>query len=242
MTNNHLSPAQLVVFQEEKITRSKAINYLAEMKKANTSLITVEKANNNKYNVIGGFKYMDAVRLLQENVDLYCTIVDSFNNEKERKLATLQCCLGNNEKVKYKEILVHELTKVQKMDESAISIALGLDAKKIERYMYHQIIPRTYTDQATRKGAKQLIQAIYLANGFTPFEKRVLTELSLYPIVKLRFKGKHIGLYKQYRIDHALSDDFATAKRQVLQAINLKIANAGWGHCSCPHSIQVKHS
>lgn len=171
MTNDYITPDQLVAFHEVKVTRPTALNYIEEMEKAKTPFITVEKTDSNKFNVIGGFRYIDGMRLLQKNLRLYCNIVKPFENEKDRNLAILQRCIINNEKIIYKEILVHELTKEYGMNEMDISAALGQDANKIKKYMYHQIIPRSYIADATKFEVKHLVQAIYLANNFSAYEK-----------------------------------------------------------------------
>ena len=54
--------------------------------------------------------------------------------------------------------------------------------------MYREIIPHTYYQDSHDKGIKPLINAIYLTNKFTSFEKRLLTELALYYPVETRFK------------------------------------------------------
>lgn len=220
MTNVYLYPNQLILFHEDTVTRTTALNYVEEMEKAKTPFITVEKIDDEKYNVIGGFKYINGIRLLRKNIKLYCTVVPTFNNEVTRKFATLQRCLVNNEKLVYKEILVHELTKFYKLNENEISAELGHDSTKVKRYMYNQIIPKTYINDAEQKGVKPFIQAIYLRNSLDPFEKRLLTELSLYPPEDLRFRPKHLGLYKKYRKKYSLFSDFSAAKEQILKAIH----------------------
>jgi len=211
---------RLVSFHEEPVTRTTAMNYVEEMEKAMTPFVVVEQREDNKYNVIGGFKYIAGVRLLNKNTKLYCTVVNSFDSEKQRYLAMLQRCLANYENIKYREILVQELVQRFKMTEKTISHKLGHDATKIKKYMYNQIIPMTYLEKAEQLGIKPLIQAIYLANSFLPHEKRVLTELSLINL----FKNKHMVMYKKYRKRYSLFDDFAMAKQQVIGAINTEEA------------------
>lgn len=224
MTNINLPLEQLVAFHEEPVTHETALKYQEEMKKAKTPFVTVEKNKNNKYNVIGGFKYIAGLRSLQNDSELYCTVVKPFQNERERKLAMLQCCLVYNEKIKYKELLVHDLTKEHKMYEWDISRELGQDADKIKKYMYSQVLPKTYHDDAVKENAKSLVQAIYLANNFTSLEKRVLTELCLYQSEDYRFKRKHMALYNRYRKKYSLFPNFDSAKKQVLQAIHVENA------------------
>ncbi|WP_226036146.1 hypothetical protein [Aquibacillus saliphilus] len=224
MTNAFLSPNQLITFHQEKVNRTTALNYSEEMEKAKTPFITVEKKLDNNYNIIGGFKYINGLRLLGKTFPLYCTIVNSFKSEKARKIAMLQRCLASNEKNIYKELLVYELTHDFGMNENLISVELGYDAKKIKRYMYFQVIPENYLERAKIFNAKHLVQAIYLANSFTSTEKRLLTELSLQEEENLRFKGKHLSLYKLYRRKYPLYEDFAMAKNQIQQAIRLDSA------------------
>ncbi|MFD9627728.1 hypothetical protein [Peribacillus muralis] len=215
MSNIHIETNRLVTFHVQKVTRQTALNYFEAMEKAKTPFITVEKRNDNKYNVIGGFKYINGLRSLNRKAYFFCTIVDSFNSEKDRKLAILQRCLANNENIKYKEILIHELIQEFKMNEHTISSESGHDREKIKKYMYKQIIPRTYLVAADKLKIKPLVQAIYLANAFSPNEKRILTELSLEKL----FKNKHIGLFKRYRKTYSLFEDFCLAKQQVLEVI-----------------------
>ena len=230
MSNIKLTLDQLIVFHEDVVTRQTATNYEKEMEKAKTPFIVVEELDSDKYNVIGGFKYIDGLRFLgKNNIKLYCTVIDPFPNEVERLLATLQRCLVNGENIKYKEILIHELTKTYKLSENDIAAELGQDAKKIIKYMYNQIIPQTYLQDANDKGLKPLIQAIYLVKGFQPFEKRLLTELALYPTSNFQFKSKHIPIYKRYRDKYTLFSDFSAAKKQVIEAMRLDRAeNEYW--------------
>lgn len=239
MTVDYLTPDQLMVFHEDEVTMPTALKYAEEMEKAKTPFITVEKTGSDKFNVIGGFKYINGIRLLRKDIDLYCTVLEPFKDEKSRKLATLQRCLIHNEKLIYKEILVHELTKIHKMNEKDIAAELGQNAHKIKKYMYKQIIPRTYIEEAERLGVKHLIQAIYLANRFSPFEQRVLTELCLYPVEKYRFKSNHLNIYKRYRKNYVLFDNFYAAQNQVSQAINSDKKNEQYWE-SIPHPKKVK--
>ncbi len=216
MTNKHLSPQELITFHDEKVTHPTALSYMNQMENAKTPFITVERREDNKFNVIGGFKYISGIRFLKSSTQLYCSIVDRIKSEKDRKLAILQRCLADNEKIKYKEILVQELTHDFNMNEFTISLTLGHDAEKIKKYMYNQIIPRTYLVEANKLNIKPLVQAIYLANKLLPNEKRILTELSL----DGHFKKKHLSIYKRYRKDYNLFEDFALARKQVLQAID----------------------
>ena len=237
MTNVYLHPDQLIAFHEATVTRNTAYSYAEEMEKAKTPFIIVEKNTNNKYNVIGGFKYLDGIRLLKKEIKLYCTVVEPFENEKKRLLATLQRCIVQREKIIYKELLIYNLVKEHKLHELEISTALGQDADKIRKYMYKQIIPHTYIHDAEKKGLKPFINAIYLANGFSSFEKRVLTELSLYLPDGIRFKKKHIAIYKRYRKKYSLYMDIGEAKEQVLKAIELDTVNEKyWASIPHPHN------
>lgn len=133
MRNIELTLDQLIVFHEDKVSRLTALNYVEEMEKAKTPFIVVEKIEADKYNVIGGFKYIDGLKLLQKRkIKLYCTVVESSPTKVESLLATLQRCLVNNEKIKYKKILVYELTKTYGLTENDISVSLGQDANKIK--------------------------------------------------------------------------------------------------------------
>lgn len=97
-------------------------------------------------------------------------------------------------KAKYKELLIHELIQEYRLNELEISAELGQNANKIKHYMYREIIPHTYYQDSHDKGIKPLINAIYLTNKFTSFEKRLLTELALYYPVETRFKQKHFHI------------------------------------------------
>ncbi|WP_138420453.1 hypothetical protein [Aquibacillus sediminis] len=220
MTIGRIQPSQLVAFHQEKVTRNTALNYSEEMEKAKSPYINVEKRKDGKFNVISGFKYIDGIRLLNKNFPLLVVISDPYPSEQERKLALLQRCLSNNEKNKYKEILIYELIKNYKMNEFSISQELGQDANKIKKYMYRQIIPHTYLEEAEHLGVKHIIQAIFLANSYTLHEKRILTELCLEPNYHLRLKNKHLALYRKYRRTYSLFEDFSMAKQQVLSAVN----------------------
>lgn len=237
MSNLYIKPNNLICFHLEKVSRPTALNYIELMEKAKTPFITVEKRNDNKFNVIGGFKYVAGIRELNKKVDLYCNVVDSFHSDCERKLAMLQRCLSNNEKIEYKEILIHELIREFKMNERTISQELGLDASKIKKYMYKQIIPKTYFDKANELGIKPLVQAIYLANSFFPFEKQVLTELSL----ESKFKSKHMTLYKRYRKNYTLFEDITLAKKQVLSAISIETVTYEYWK-TIPHPLNYRYS
>ena len=224
MVSQFIHSSQLNVFYDGPVTRTTALNYVIEMEKAKTPFVTVEKLTNGKYNVIGGFKYIDGIRLLGKEMKIYCLVVDSFKNHIDRLLATLQCSLVRNENIKYKELLVYELTNNFKLTEYDISVEIGQAANKIKKYMYNQIIPKAYLDDAIKNNVKNLIQAIYLANGFSSFEKRLLVELTLYPISNFRFKSKHIALYKRYRKNYYLFNDFAEAKIQIMTALQMEKA------------------
>lgn len=235
MTNVILHPDQLIAFHKADVSMETALKYAHQMENAKTPFITVEKLNNEeKYNVIGGFKYLDGIRLLQKDLELLCNIVEPFADEINRKLAILQRCLVHQEKIIYKEVLIQELMKEHRMHELEISAKLGQEAKKIQKYMYKQIIPETYFDDADEQALKPLVQSIYLANKFPPFEKRLLTELSLYAPEEYRFKRKHFGLYKQYRQKYKLYTDFLEAEKQVMQVIHLDEVNKKYW-ASIPH-------
>lgn len=77
--------------------------------------------------------------------------------------------------------------------------------------MYNQIIPETYLKDASEQGLKSRIRAIYLASGLQPFERRLLTELTLYPTSNFQFKEKHLSIYKRYRKRYTLFSDFTSA-------------------------------
>lgn len=133
MSIAHIEPQRLIIFHEGKVTRSTALGYVEEMVRAKTPFITIERRKDNRFNVIGGFKYINGLRLLNKDLKLLCTIIDPFPTNKERKLAILQRCLTHNERIEYKEILVHELIHVYKMNERTLSLELGHDAAKIKK-------------------------------------------------------------------------------------------------------------
>ncbi|MEC1375872.1 hypothetical protein P9D39_16395 [Heyndrickxia oleronia] len=234
MTLAKLTLQELVAFHGESVGRNTAFNYIDLLENSKTPFIFVEKGKNKKFNVIGGFKYVDGIRCLQKEKRFLCLVLDSFPSAKDRKIATLQRCLALNEKVIYKEILIHELIHKFKMDESSISKTLGIDAKKIQKYMFKQIIPKTYYDRANTMGIKGFIQAIYLNKQYTDFEKQLLTELILHPIETKRFKLEHKRIYNKYRKQYPLFDDFCEAKKQVMDAVLLEDATQKhWS--SIPH-------
>jgi hypothetical protein len=214
--NTNIEPDRLVAFLLESISRSTALNYIEEMKNAKTPFVTVEWREDGKFNVIGGFKYVAGVRLLNSSTNIFCNIVEPFKTEKERKLAILQRCLIHNEyNIKYKEVLIYDLIKNYKMNEKSISHELGQSADKIKKYMYKQIIPNSYFDKAERLGIKPLLQAIFLTNSYSSHEKLILAELSLEQLFKIR----HMTVYNRYRSKYRLFDDITLAKEQVLKAV-----------------------
>ncbi|MEQ6378587.1 hypothetical protein RZN25_17415 [Bacillaceae bacterium S4-13-56] len=241
MTNTYVSPKKIYMFYEDTVTRSTAFNYSELMKKAKTPFITLEKRNDGNYNLVGGFKYLNGIRLLNEKKPLYCTLVESFQSEKERKLAILQRALANREKPIYKEILIHELIHEYKMSKNEISIEIGEDAKKIQNYMYKQVIPAAYYKAADRLNVKSLVLAIYCANNFTSYEKIVLTELCLQENKNLRFKRSHLSIYMKYRKSFNLFEDIAKAKKQVMNAVNVEEAhNEYWKSVPHPNNLLFK--
>jgi hypothetical protein len=236
-TNIMIEPDRLVAFFLETVSQPTALNYIKEIRNAKTPFITVERREDDKFNIIGGFKYISGFRQLNNNTKILCNIVDPFKSDKDRKLAILQRCLMQNEyNIKYKEILIHELIQKYKMNEKSISNELGQSTDKIIKYMYKQIIPKSYYDFAERLGIKPLIQAIFLANPYSSHEKLVLTELSL----GLRFMKKHMAIYNKYRKNYSLFDDISMAKKQVLNAINTEQATIEyWESIPHPYSYTI---
>jgi hypothetical protein len=147
-----------------------------------------------------------------------CFLLENFSNEKERLLAILQRCLvDNHPKQKYKELLIYQLINKYSMNKDSISKAVGINSRKIESYMYKQIIPKTNYQLAHKLKVKPLIQAIYLNSLFQDAEKILLTEL----VLEKKFKRSDLGTYIRYRKTYSLFEDMFQAKEQTLAAIRI---------------------
>ncbi|MRG84987.1 hypothetical protein [Salinibacillus xinjiangensis] len=231
MKHVRLTYDQLVAFHLEEVPDKTARHYAAKLENAINPHIIVEKRFDKKYNVIGGFKYVSALKSTQKKVPTLCFVVGPFKSEAERKLAILQQCITEGEDEQYKELLIYELMHECDLDEYDISEALGKDAFKIDEYMYQQIIPRTYLKKAIELGIKPLIQAIFF-NRLNSFqEKCLLTELALVGDTSLR--GFHLPQYRKYRETYMLFDDFTEAINQLQLALHSK---KSWRHIPHPRT------
>ncbi|SES77456.1 hypothetical protein SAMN05421676_101416 [Salinibacillus kushneri] len=222
MRHVRLTHYRLVAFHLENIDRKKARQYAAKIHNAVNPYIIVEKRLDGKYNVIGGFKYVSALKMLEKKTALLCFVVRPFRSEQERKLAILNHCVKDNEDKKYWELLIHELKHEWNMDDDSIAESMDEDASKIRQHLFRQIIPHSYIKEANKLGIKPLIQAIFLNKLYSYQEKCLLTELFLYTPEDTRINGNHLFLYRKYREKYILFDDFYKAKKQVLQALNPK--------------------
>ncbi len=148
----------------------------------------------------------------------------------------LQRCLIHNEGINYKEILIFDLMNDFKMNENSISAALGQDTGKIKKYMFKQVIPKTYLDRAEKLNIKPFLQAIYLANNFTSSEKIILSELALETDSNKRLRAKHLPIYKRYRKRYFLFEDFSMAKEQILKVVHNDAVDEYWR--TIPHPLR----
>ncbi|MGD7023607.1 hypothetical protein ACQCVK_13485 [Rossellomorea vietnamensis] len=217
-------------------TKETTANLNSEVvKNSKSPLVTVEKRTDENYNVIGGFKFVYGLQKARSNMKIDCLVIPAYETEKDRLLAILQRCLVEDyRKPLHKEILIYRLCKQFKMSKSDISKEIGINSDRIERYMYRQIIPATYYQQADEKFIKPFVQAIYLNKSFSQYEKSLLTELAL----EGRFLSKHIPIYKKYRKRYLLFEDLILAKNQVVSAVNTEhLTDEYWNSISHPENI-----